>query len=204
MNRPVCRSASSLPYWPANSITGRIAGADKKLRVFLCKDSAPVFAGAASFYPLTEDMTAVQPAGASGAAGEQQYKIPVLPDQNSVYIIGVDDLYAHDPVSQSLPKICYVNLVPVLKQFFIRKVLVSVPAPVPGNHAAAVFTADRDTGLREDTGTFLTCVFTQTKGTKALPDFHVHLIAVHGGRCGERLALQMLTGHIFIQSGIET
>ena len=41
-------------------------------------------------------------------------------------------------------------------------------------------------------------------GTKALPDFHVHLIAVHGGRCGERLALQTLPGHIFIQSGIET
>ena len=47
---------------------------------------------------------------------------------------------------------CYVNLIPMLKQFYIRKVLVSVPAPVPGDHAAAVFTADRDAGLREDTG----------------------------------------------------
>ena len=84
-------------------------------------------------------------------AGEQRYKIPVLLDQDGIHIIGVDDLYIHDFVSQGLPKISYVNHIPVLQQLYIQKVFISVPAPVPGDHAVAVFTADRDAGLREDT-----------------------------------------------------
>ena len=165
-----------------------------------CKDSAPVFAGAASFYPLAENKTAVQPAGASGAAGEQRYKIPVLPDQNSVYIIGVDDLYAHDPVSQSL--LCKphpgVEAVPYPESTCFRSGSCARRSRCCSFHRRSGCWSARGHWRR------LTCVFTQTKGTKALPDFHVHLIAVHGGRCDERLALQMLPGHIFIQSGIET
>ena len=84
-------------------------------------------------------------------ASEQRYKIPVLLDQDGVHIIGVDDLYIHDFVSQSPPKISYVNHIPVLQQFYIQKEYVSVPAPVPGDHAVAVLAADRDAGLREDT-----------------------------------------------------
>ena len=59
-------------------------------------------------------------------AGEQRYQIPVLLDQDGVYIVGVDDLYIHNFVSQGLPKICYVNLIPVLQQLYIQKVFVSV------------------------------------------------------------------------------
>ena len=84
-------------------------------------------------------------------AGEQRYQIPALLDQDGVYIIGIDDLYIHDFVSQGLPKICYVNSIPVLQQLYIQKVLIPIPAPVPGDHTVAVFTADRDAGLREDT-----------------------------------------------------
>ena len=80
-------------------------------------------------------------------AGEQRYQIPVLLDQDGVYIVGVDDLYIHNFVSQGLPKICYVNFIPVLQQLYIQKVLIPVPAPVPGDHTVAVFTADRDAGL---------------------------------------------------------
>ena len=86
-------------------------------------------------------------------AGEQRYKIPVLLDQDGVYIVGVDDLYIHDFVSQSLPKISYVNHIPVLQQFYIQKVLIPIPALVLGDHAVAVLASDRDAGLREDTGT---------------------------------------------------
>ena len=34
--------------------------------------------------------------------GEQRYQIPVLLDQDGVYIVGVDDLYIHDFVSQGI------------------------------------------------------------------------------------------------------
>ena len=56
-------------------------------------------------------------------AGEQRYQIPVLLDQDGVYIVGVDDLYIHNFVSQGFPKICYVNFIPVLKQFYTQKVM---------------------------------------------------------------------------------
>ena len=56
-------------------------------------------------------------------ASEQRYKIPVLLDQDGVHIVGVDDLYIHNFVSQGLPKICYVNFIPVLKQFYTQKVM---------------------------------------------------------------------------------
>ena len=72
--------------------------------------------------------------------------VAILLDQDGVHIVGIDDLYVRDFVSQGLSKNRYVNLAPVLEQFYIQKVFVPVPAPVPGNHAAAVFTADRDAG----------------------------------------------------------
>ena len=103
--------------------------------------------------------------------GEQRYQIPVLLDQDSVYIVGIDDLYIHNFVSQGLPKVRYVNLIPVLEQFYIQKVLVPVPAPVPGDHAVADLAADRDAGLREDAGA-VDHVF--VAGTEVQGHFRIH------------------------------
>ena len=86
-------------------------------------------------------------------AGQQRYQIPAILDQNVFHIMGIDDPDFCHPVGQGFPDVGDGHDISDLKLFDVPEVTGTVIAPVTGNDAVGVLTANGQAGLTEMGGT---------------------------------------------------